>query len=128
MQLIMEHQWLSPVNISIDWELNPRSRDEDHILDLAAHMNEHGYDEAHPIIVYKIKDAGYNKDLWFADWELNPRSRDEDHILDLAAHMNEHGYDEAHPIIVYKIKDAGYNKDLWFAATGMHRIEASNQR
>ena len=66
MQLIMEHQWLSPVNISIDWELNPRSRDEDHILDLAAHMNEHGYDEAHPIIVYKIKDAGYNKDLWFA--------------------------------------------------------------
>ena len=66
MQLIMEHQWLSPVNISIDWELNPRSRDEDHIHDLAAHMNEHGYDEAHPIIVYKIKDAGYNKDLWFA--------------------------------------------------------------
>ena len=64
----VEYKWLVPDwrMISCNWELNPRTRDEDHIHDIAKHMNEHGYDENYPIVVYKITTAGYNKDLHFA--------------------------------------------------------------
>ena len=51
----MSFQWLSQENIRVDWDMNPRERDEDHIRTLASHMNEKGYDAKFPIIVYKIK-------------------------------------------------------------------------
>ena len=53
----MAYTWLSPTNIVVDWKVNPREKDESHIHAIAAHMNENGYDEKRPIIVYEITDA-----------------------------------------------------------------------
>ena len=49
----MAFQWLSQDQIHVDWELNPREMDIEHIRSLAAHMNENGYDPKFPIIVYE---------------------------------------------------------------------------
>ena len=52
----MAFQWLSQENIRVDWNLNPRERDDDHIRTIASHMNEKGYDAKFPIVVYQFKD------------------------------------------------------------------------
>ena len=49
-------QWLNPIEIVLDWSLNPRNRDKAHIRDIARHMNEVGYLEKFPIIVYHLGD------------------------------------------------------------------------
>ena len=49
----MAYQWLSQDQIHVDWELNPREMDMEHIRSIAAHMNENGYDPKFPIIVYE---------------------------------------------------------------------------
>ena len=52
----MSFRWLSQENIRVDWDMNPRERDEDYIRTIARHMNENGYDAKFPIVVYQFKD------------------------------------------------------------------------
>lgn len=51
----MAYQWLTQDKIYVDWDLNPREKDMDHILALATHMNENGFDPKFPIIVYPLE-------------------------------------------------------------------------
>ena len=52
----MSFRWLTQENIRVDWDMNPRERDEDYIRTIARHMNENGYDAKFPIVVYQFKD------------------------------------------------------------------------
>ena len=57
----MAYTYLNPELITVDWEHNPRERDDEHIRSIAAHMNENGYDQKHPVIVYELEgDTGYH--------------------------------------------------------------------
>ena len=50
-------KWLDPDLIVTNWDLNPRERDENHILAIAHHMNDNGYDDDFPIIVYHLEEG-----------------------------------------------------------------------
>ena len=52
----MAFTWLHPTSIVVDWKNNPREQDASHVHAIAAHMNEHGYDEKQYIIVYELTD------------------------------------------------------------------------
>ena len=52
-------KWIDPSRIQKNWELNPRERDEEHIQNLAKHMNSSGYDKDFPIIVYNLEDSAW---------------------------------------------------------------------
>ena len=59
-------KWLDPDLIVSNWDLNPRERDENHILAIAHHMNDNGYDDAFPIIVYYLEEGPIHPSLNFA--------------------------------------------------------------
>ena len=59
-------KWLDPEVIVTNWDLNPRERDENHILAIARHMNDDGYDAAFPVIVYNIEEGPIHPSLGFA--------------------------------------------------------------
>ena len=72
----MNCEWIPLKEITWNWDLNPRERDEDHIRDLAVHLNRDGYNTEHPIIVFLIDDeyfaaTGHHRleaaDLYHAD-------------------------------------------------------------
>ena len=52
----MPYKWISQEEISLDWDLNPREMDIDHIRSLAKHMNDEGFHAKYPIVVYEIGD------------------------------------------------------------------------
>ena len=59
------------------------------------------------------------------NWNLNPRAMDEKHIQDIAFHMNAQGYNPNCPIIIYQLSDNADPKSVGIAATGYHRLMAS---
>ena len=59
-------KWLDPEAITTNWGLNPRERDENHILAIAHHMNDNGYDDNFPIIVYHLEGEPIHPSLNFA--------------------------------------------------------------
>ena len=59
-------KWLDPDLIVANWDLNPRERDENHILAIARHMNDNGYDDDFPIIVYYLEEGPIHPSLNFA--------------------------------------------------------------
>ena len=59
-------KWLDPDLIVTNWDLNPRERDENHILAIAHHMNDNGYDDDFPIIVYHLEEGPIHPSLNFA--------------------------------------------------------------
>ena len=66
-----------------------------------------------------------NPSLVALNWNLNPREMDEGHIKNLARHMNAQGYNPNYPIIIYQLPDNPDPKSVGIAATGYHRIMAS---
>ena len=59
------------------------------------------------------------------NWNINPRAMDEKHIQDIAFHMNAQGYNPNYPIIIYQLSDNADPKSVGIAATGYHRLMAS---
>ena len=59
-------KWLTPNSIVTNWDLNPRARDEEHILEIARHMNDNGYDDDFPVIVYNLEDGPEHQSSSFA--------------------------------------------------------------
>ena len=59
-------KWLDPDLIVTNWDLNPRERDENHILAIAHHMNDNGYDDDFPIIVYHLEEGSVHPSSNFA--------------------------------------------------------------
>ena len=59
-------KWLDSDLIVTNWDLNPRERDENHILAIAHHMNDNGYDDDFPIIVYHLEEGPIHPSSNFA--------------------------------------------------------------